>query len=261
MKKLILFILIAGFGFSFTSSETILPARKNESFAIGEKLRYRVTYGLIDAGEAIIEVKQTTRKGAFGQPLLHAVGTGRTLGAFNLFYRVHDVYETFLDEKGIFPWFFKRRVEEGGYRLAQDYRFDQHKRKVDNGKGKEFDVPLGIQDMISSFFYARTLDYDKMKVGDISTFNCFMDDEVYPLKIKYVGIEEIKLREGKFRCMKFVPVVQTGRYFKSEDDVNFWVTDDKNRIPVMVKAKIPVGIVKLHLVDWEGLKHPIAAVN
>lgn len=261
MKRIALFIVLAGLGFSFTSSEVKLPVRKNDSFTIGEKLRYRVSYGLIDAGEAVIEIRPTKRKGAQGQNLLHAVGTGRTLGAFNLFYRVNDRYETYLDEKGIFPWFFKRNVEEGSYRLKQEYRFDQHKSKVDNGKGKQFDIPVGVQDMISSFFYARTLDYANMKVGDISEFQCFMDDEIYPLKIKYVGKENIKIRKGTFRCMKFVPVVQTGRYFESEDDVNFWVTDDKNRIPILVKAKIPVGTVRLHLVEWEGLKHDLAKVK
>lgn len=261
MRNLILFLLTGSLGFSFSSSELKLPTRKNESFSIGERLRYRVTYGFIDAGEAVIEVKPTPKKGAQGQALYHAVGTGRTLGAFNLFYRVNDVYETYIDQKGIFPWYFKRRVEEGKYRLQQDYRFDQHKEKVDNGEGKLFDIPVGVQDMISSFYYARTLDYKNMKVGDISEFKCFMDDEIYPLKIKYVGKEEIKIRKGTFRCMKFVPVVQTGRYFESEDDVNFWVTDDKNRIPVLVKAKIPVGTVKLHLVEWNGLKHDLALVK
>jgi hypothetical protein len=86
-----------------------------------------------------------------------------------------------------------------------------------------------------------------------------MDDEIFDLKIKYVGDEEIKIRKGKFKCHKFVPVVQTGRYFKSEEDVNFWVTADDNKIPVLVKAKIPVGIVKMHLVEWSGLKNELTS--
>ena len=80
-----------------------------------------------------------------------------------------------------------------------------------------------------------------------------MDDEIFPLKVKFVGNEEIKIRKGTFACLKFVPVVQSGRYFEKEDDVEFWVTNDKNRIPVLVKAKIPVGVIKMHLVEWEGL--------
>jgi hypothetical protein len=53
--------------------------------------------------------------------------------------------------------------------------------------------------------------------------------------------------------------VQTGRLFKSEEDVNFWVTADANRIPILVKAKIPVGTVKLHLVEWSGLKNELSS--
>ena len=86
-----------------------------------------------------------------------------------------------------------------------------------------------------------------------------MDNEIFTLKIKYMGKEEIRIRKGKFNCYKFVPVVQTGRYFEHEDDVQFWVTADKNRIPVLVKAKIPVGTVKMHLVEWNGLKNELSS--
>jgi hypothetical protein len=113
--------------------------------------------------------------------------------------------------------------------------------------------------MISSFYYARTMNFKNLKKNDTFEFKCFMDDEIYNLKVKYVGDEQIHIRKGKFKCLKFVPVVQTGRYFKSEDDVNFWVTKDENRIPILVKAKIPVGIVKLHLVEWEGLKNDLTS--
>ena len=137
--------------------------------------------------------------------------------------------------------------------------FKQDKYKVDNGEGKEFKTPLGIQDMISSFYYARTLNFKNLKKNDVIEFKCFMDDEIFNLKIKYVGDEQIHIRKGRFNCLKFVPVVQTGRIFKSENDLNFWVTKDENRIPILVKAKIPVGIVKLHLVDWEGLKNELTS--
>lgn len=257
MKKVIIISLIAMLGFAFSSSEVKLPYRKNTSFQIGEKLRYRVTYGIMDAGEAVLELKSTS-KSPYNRPVIHAVATGKTIGVFSWFYKVDDRYETYLDAKGIFPWQFVRRVKEGDYTLNQDYAFMHKRRKVKNNKGKYFDIPVGIQDMISSFYYARTLDFEHMKKGDITEFKCFMDGEIYPLKIKYVGKEVIRIRKGKFRCMKFVPVVQSGRYFKSEEDVNFWITDDKNHIPVLVKAKIPVGTVKLHLVEWHGLRNDLA---
>lgn len=262
MKNIILFLSLGLM--SFGTYEVVhylsLPTVKNESFKSGERLRYRVSYGLLDAGEAVLEVKNTSKKGA-GRDLLHVKGTGKTLGAFKLFYKVEDTYESYIDKKGIFPWYFVRRVSEGGYKMEQDYAFKQDKRKVDNGEGKEFKVPVGVQDMISSFYYARTLNFDNIKPGKIMEFKCFMDDEVYPLKIKYVGKETVRVRKGKFKCMKFVPVVQEGRYFKNEDDVNFWISDDKNHVPILVKAKIPVGTVRMHLVEWSGLKNDLAKIK
>lgn len=247
--------------FGLTSTDTVkYPVTTNKAFGVGEKLRYRVTYGFMDAGEAILEVKSTTKKGN-GREMLHMKGTGRTLGGFNAFFKVNDVYESYVDKQGVFPWLFVRRVDEGGYKLSQDYTFKHDKLKVNNGEGKEFSVPMAIQDMVSSFYYARTLDFKNMKVGDIVEFKCFMDDEIWPLKIKFVGDEVIHIRKGKFNCKKFVPVVQKGRYFECENDVNFWVTDDENRIPILVRAKIPVGTVKLHLVEWEGIKHEINKVK
>jgi hypothetical protein len=257
MKKLLIVSGIVALGLGFNSASLIsYPSAKTNSFKSGEKLRYRVTYGFMDAGEAILSVNETSKKGA-GRSLYHVKGEGRTLGGFNLFYKVEDTYESYLDKQGAFPWYFKRRVNEGGYKISQDYTFKQDKQRVNNGE-KDFKVPLGIQDMISSFYYARTLDFENMKKGQITSFNCFMDDEIWPLKVKFVEKEEINIRKGKFDCLKFVPVVQEGRYFKNEDDVEFWVTNDKNRIPVLVKAKIPVGTIKMHLVEWEGLKYKLA---
>ncbi len=258
MKKLISFIALVAVFFGMSSSTMVTyPSVTNSSFKIGEKLRYRVTYGFMDAGEAILEVKSTSKKGA-NRSLYHVVGTGRTLGGFNAFYKVRDVYESYIDKKSIMPWYFDRDVNEGGYEIKQSYTFKQNYKKVNNGE-KDFPIAMGTQDMISSFYRARTFDFSDMKPGKTFSLKCFMDDENYDLKVKYVKTEEIKIRKGKFKCYKFVPVVQTGRYFESEEDVQFWVTADKNHIPVLVKAKIPVGTVKLHLVEWSGLKNELSS--
>jgi hypothetical protein len=257
MKKGFLLSLIAGAGIALMSSYMVTyPSVTNNAFQSGEKLRYRVTYGFIDAGEASMEIKTTTKKGASSRELLHMKGTGKTLGGFNKKFEVNDVYESYIDKKGVFPWQFVRRVDEGGHKINQDYDFKQDKLKVNNG-AKDFTVPTGIQDMISAFYYARTFDFKDIKKGETFEFKVFMDDEIWPCKIKYIGDETISIRKGKFKCMKFSPVVQTGRVFKKSDDLHFWVTKDENRIPILVKAKIPVGSVKLHLVEWSGLKRDL----
>jgi len=228
---------------------------ENNAFRIGEKLTYRVSYGIIDAGEVTLEVKKSNKE-IRGNRVYHVVGKGRTLGGFNAIFKVDDTYESYIDMKKVHPLYFKRRVDEGGYKIKQDYNFLQTQNKVKT-QTNSFNTPEEIQDMISSFYYARTLDFSNIKKNKTFEFNCFMDEEVYPLKIKYIGDEKIKIRKGTFHCHKFVPVLQTGRYFNHEEDVEFWVTNDDNHIPVLVKAKIPVGTIKMHLVDWKGLKNPL----
>lgn len=239
-----------------TASAFEFRSIENKSFQVGEKLTYRVHYGFVDAGEAVLEVKASDKK-VNGRKLYHIVGKGKSLGTFNWFFKVQDRYETYLDAEGLFPWMFIRRVYEGGYEINQDYTFFQHKQTVDDG-AKTYEVPMNIQDMISSYYYARTLDFSNAKIGDIFEFNSFVDGEVYPLQIKYLGKDNIKIRNGKFKCLKFCPVIQTGRIFKSEEDLNVWISDDENKIPLLAKANILVGSIKMEVTDFEGLKNPLA---
>ncbi len=237
-----------------------LPEINYSAFKPGEKLTYKVHYGIIDAGEAVLELKQSpyTFK---DRPAYHAVATGHSLGAFDVFFKVRDTYETYIDQKGVFPWYFKRRVNEGGHKISQDYTFDHTSGEVATQKEETHEVPMGVQDMISAFYYARTFDYTNAKKGDIFEIPTFLDDELFILKIKYLGKETIKVRKGKFRCLKFVPVVQKGRIWKDEKDLSVWVSDDENKIPVLAKTKILVGSIKMELTDYTGLAHKISKIK
>lgn len=232
---------------------------QNNAFSIGEKLTYTMHYGFVDAGRAVLEVQKTDKK-INNRDLFHVVGKGKTLGAFNWFFKVQDRYETFMDAESMIPWIFIRRVYEGGTVINQDYTFFQHKQQVNDGK-TNYDVPANIQDMISSYYYARTLDFSNAEKGDVFEFNTFVDGEVYPLKIKFLGKETIKIRSGKYKCLKFCPVIQTGRIFKNEEDLQVWISDDENKIPLLAKANIMVGSIKMEVTDYEGLKSPISKVK
>ncbi|WP_306641318.1 DUF3108 domain-containing protein [Sanyastnella coralliicola] len=232
----------------------------NQAFQTGEKLTYRVHYGFVDAGEAVLEVKDS--KWDFnGRPAYHIVGTGRSLGAFDWVFKVRDRYETYVDKDGLFPYRFIRNVSEGGYEIFQDYEFHPEKRALRTHEKEEYLTPEFIQDLLSAFYYARTLDLSDVRKGDTFEIETFVDGEVYPLKIKYVGTEKIKLRKGTFRCMKFVPVIQEGRIWEDEDDLHVWITDDANKIPILVKSDLLVGSVKMQVVDYENLMNPIAKIK
>jgi hypothetical protein len=115
--------------------------------------------------------------------------------------------------------------------------------------------------MLSAFYHARNLDLSGAKPGETYTINCFMDKEVWPLKIKFIGRETIKTSLGTFKCLKFRPIVQKGRVFKHEEDLNVWITDDKNHIPIQGQANILVGSVKMDLISYSGLANPVSKVE
>jgi len=238
-----------------------------KAFKRGEQLDYRVHYGLIDAGEATIRVTHDTLK--FGsRKTYHVVGTGSTQNAFDWFFKVRDRYDSWMDEETLLPHFFLRRVDEGGFIINQDYRFLHTSNKVNvkrsgtdkkrNTEGADFEIPQATHDIISAFYYARSLDLAGIKPGEVVTVQTFFDEELFPMKVKFVGRETIKTRAGKIRCIKIRPVIQEGRVFKEEEDLTMWVSDDMNRVPVRLQANVLVGSIKMDLKRFSGLAHPLA---
>lgn len=237
-----------------------LPDAKNEAFKEGEILTYRLHYGIIDAGVAVLEVKPEVMDVA-GRKVYHIVGNGYSKGSFDWFFKVRDRYETFIDKDALLPWMFVRRVNEGGYIINEDYKFNHYTNKVDVGREDKVDVPQGTHDMISAFYAARNLDLSNAKEGDVFTINSIVDKELFPLKIRYVGKEKIDCDLGTFNCVKFRPIVQKGRVFKKEEDLNVWITDDKNHVPLRAQAKLVIGSVKLDIVSAKNLANPTSEVR
>tara|TARA_B100001109_G_scaffold255767_1_gene260676 strand:+ start:1109 stop:1978 length:870 start_codon:yes stop_codon:yes gene_type:complete len=233
---------------------------EHHAFQAGEVLHFKLAYGFINAGTATIEIKPVERK-IKDRELLHIVGTGKSVSSFDWFFKVRDRYETYLDKEGVFPWLFVRRIHEGGYEKEQDYQFFQDQGYVKNEDDETYEVPHGIQDMLSSFYYARTIDFSNAKKGDVFEFVSFVDEEIYPLRIRYAGDETVKIKKGKFKCMKFHPVVQEGRIFAEDDDLTVYITKDENKIPILAKAKVLVGSIRMELTDYENLANPIAKLD
>jgi hypothetical protein len=237
-----------------------LPVLKNEAFKRGEMLSFRMHYGIIDAGVATLSVTDEARD-LGGRKTFHIVGLGKSQGAFDWFFKVRDRYETYIDEKAIVPWLFVRRIQEGGYKCSQDYVFNQYAEKVDVGDKQIYDSGPNMQDMLSAFYHARTMDLSNAKPGDIYSINAFVDKEIFPVKIKFICRETITTDLGTFKCLKFRPIIQKGRVFKREEDLNVWISDDKNHIPILGQAEVLVGSIKAELTSYSGLANAVAKVN
>ena len=260
MKKISFLTLIMIFELLSTSfkiqGKYDLPIIKNIAFKRGEKLTYNLHYGFIDAATATLSV--TNEKIKFSnRETYHVVGVGKTNGITDWIFKVRDRYESYIDEKALVPWLFIRRVNEGGYIINQDYIFKRFENKVKTEKNNTYHISENMQDMISAFYQARTFDFSEIKIGDEFSIDCFMDEEVFPVKIMFKGYENIKIELGKIRCMKFIPLLQTGRVFKKEDDLSFFISDDENHVLVKAKADILFGAIEVELIECKGLIRPL----
>ena len=86
--------------------------------------------------------------------------------------------------------------------------------------------------------------------------NMFFDNENHNFKLKFLGREVLDTKFGKVATLKFRPYVMAGRIFKEEEALTLWITDDKNKMPIRIKAELTVGSLNADLEEFKGLKHP-----
>jgi len=240
------------------SATKTFALQKEHAFLVGEKLSFRIHYGLINAGEATIEVKE--KKRINGKNTYHMVGTGRSVGMAEWFFKTRDRYETFMDEKTLLPLKFIRDVNEGGYIIKRNIDFNRTTNTAIDSELKKdtvFSLPHNVHDIFSAFYYARCLDVAGIKTGEIIEIPTFLDHEIFYFRIKFVGRETIKTDLGRIAALKFVPVLQEGRVFKDEDDLHIWISDDANHIPLLIKSELLVGSIKVSITSQDGLRTPL----
>ncbi len=226
----------------------------NKAFKEGEKLTFDVKYGFVTAGVATMQIPKIKR--ISGRSAYHVTFEVNSVPSFDLFYKVRDRYETYIDVEGLFPWRFEQHIREGKYSRDFSAFFDQRKGKAKTTEG-EYDIPKYVHDIVSAFYFARTLDYSGMKKGDKIHLQNFYKDKVYDLDVVYHGKETIEVAAGKFDCIIVEPLVQEGGLFKSEGNIIIWLTDDEIKMPVRVKTKVVVGAIDADLTAYEGLAGPL----
>jgi hypothetical protein len=257
MKKIFLLFTVFILSNSFDTTQV-------DSYTVGEFVKLRIHYGLINAGYATLEVKDAELN---GKKMHHVVGKGYTSGMTKMMFKVVDNYESYFNKETNKPYVFIRNINEGGYTKNQQGYFNQNNNTVlvkdyKNKTEKTFSVPENVQDIVSSFYYLRNHPkIDKLNVGESITIDMFFDNETTKFKLKFVGRENINSKFGKINCMIFKPLVQAGRVFKEEESLTVWISDDHNKIPIRVKASLAVGSIKADIDQYKGLKHPINFKN
>ena len=235
------------------------------SYKVGESVYYSVSYGPINAGLATLELRHATYK---GMPVWHTKLVGRTTGMADAIFKVLDIYESYIDPETELPVFTIRNIREGRYRKYNEVIFD-HKTRTDSAiltsdlTGIHI-TQKGIHDILSCFYHFRNNilpEKKELREGEIITIMTWFTDELYPVRLKYIKTEDVKTKLGKIRCHMFNPVTETGRLFKTEEDVSFWFSADKNYLPVKIRFDIFVGAFIVEMTNYEGLANPLEIKN
>jgi hypothetical protein len=234
---------------------------RNHAFQAGEVLRYRVNYGvaglrLTTGGDASFT---TTLEKFQGKEVYHLVGEGKTTPFYDKFFKVRDKYESYVDTATLQPYKFLRDVNEGGYKTYENVSFIKAAHTAGTNTGV-YNVPDCIQDVLSAIFYARNIDFNRYKPNDKIPFDMFLDRQVYHLYIRYLGKETIRTSYGKFRTIKFRPLLVKGTMFEGGEKMTVWVSDDPNHIAVRIESPITVGKVSVDMSYYRNLRYPLSSL-
>jgi len=246
----------------FIMSDTIRQVEQ-DAISKGEVLRYKVHYGFINAAEAVIDVDPDIHQ-VNNRPCYKANVYGKTLGSFDYFVRIRDTWRSYIDTAAILPQHFYRNIEEGKYRKKENVSFDHYRNVAmveEKKRNDTYKTPANVQDMVSGAFYLRTLKLDKYKNGDQIRLQGFFDNKVFDFTIVFRGREIVDTKAGKIRAFKLVPKMPDNKLFSGADAVSVYLSDDKNKIPVLIQAELLVGAVKVNLYKASGLRYNLNTVK
>jgi hypothetical protein len=253
-KIFILLALSAVLFTSFNSPDSEFP--ETPVFIDGERLVFKVRYGILTGGEMTASAK---KKFLNGKEVFHTILIGKTTGLLDKVYKVNDIYESYFDPATNLPAKAIRNISEGNYRYYDEVLFNHNEMYVESKRNGKVFVPKNTFDMASVLYYIRRLDFSNLKNNDIISLETYFGDELFPFYIVYRGKETISIGSNKYKCHKFVPIVEPGRVFAKKDDMTVWFSDDENKIPISIKFDIWAGSFRCDLVSYENLKYPLTS--
>lgn len=253
MKKA-LFLLAAALVFcSFRSDEsTAIP--------VGEKLVYTGSYNMGGLMTQLAQVTLSTETVSTSKnSFLHLNCELSTFAKWDKFFRIRDIYESYVDPLTLRPSLYKRSIDEGGYTKKEKYIFKGNsvtstvKRRTRPETTKTFGIGNSTQDVISMLYKLRSMDLSKMKTGQLQSLVIVFDEKQIPVSVKLLGTETVSAGNlGPKKCYKLSIGAKTDA-LKGKDKNLIWLTADAKKIPALMKFSIPVGTGQLALNNASGI--------
>lgn len=228
------------------SLQTIIehPVISFVPFGAGEKFVFSVQYGIINAGEASLEIRGIATIDSTA--CYHIVSDARSNRVFSRFFKVRDRFESYMDTVSLMSIYYEKHLREGKYRKDEEVRFDQKNHKAIY-KDRTIPIPPRTQDVLSALYFVRTL---PLEVGHSFAVANHTNGKNYPIVVKVLKREQITVEAGTFDCIVVEPILRSAGLFKHQGRLTVWLTDDKYRIPVLMQSKVVVGAISAVLKSY-----------
>jgi hypothetical protein len=255
IKKISVLLLVAASTFAFVSdSYRYIP---NDSFQAGEKYEYRVKFGFVNIGVANVTVNDRIYS-INNRPCYRISVFGRTTGITDVL-KVRNTYLSYVDTLAIVPHQFVYNAREGDYKREQSIYFNHPRSKatiIENKEKEYFNIPKYCQDVVSGYYFLRTLPFEKMRVGEVIEAPLLFAGELYNMKVKFKGRKTIDTKFGKINVFEINPILPTNDLFAGSDAIKVYVSDDKNRVPIEIFVDFKIGSSSIELKGYKNQRYP-----
>ncbi|WP_293871133.1 DUF3108 domain-containing protein [Flavobacterium sp.] len=236
---------------TFVNSQTIKS---------GEKLTFAGSYNMSGLMTQLAQVTLSTENVTTPKnKYLHLSCELATYRKWDSFFRIRDIYESYVNPITLKPTLYKRSIDEGGWTKKEKYVFKDitvnstSKTKNRPETQKTFTIGSATQDVISLLYKVRTIDFSKFKEGQTQNLTIVFDEKQIPVTLKYMGTETVNAGNlGKKECYKLSIGAKTDA-LKGKDKNLIWLTADDKKIPTLLKFSIPVGTGQLILTSASGI--------
>ncbi len=266
----IILLIISLLSYAQIEEDSAYTYIERPTFKRGEYLEYKATFGIFTVGKGTFQI----------QPTLHKVkdricykldSYGKTSGFVDWLAGVDDHWGAYVDTTSLVTHIAYRTLVEGKYRKNEVvyFDFDEDSIRVKDfdfekstyNELEPFDMNRLTREFMSGFLYLRTVDFSNLNKGDTIEIYSFLEDTFYDFKIVMWGREELKTKAGKFKSVKFIPVMPDNNTFEGEDAILAWFSDDENKIPLKVSAKMFIGHAGIELTEYDNLSKPPALID
>ncbi len=225
---------------SLTASPINAPG--GAPFVVGERLTYNVSWSNFPTA-ARIEMEVAGQGQFFGQESYQLRTKVETFGQVrSLFGDIDNQYTSYVSLRNAVPHRMVSSIRQGQKQAEEITVFDQSKQQAIFSDDSTVSIPSGTYDLTSLVYGLRLR---PLSEGAKQKFTAVYGKEVIELEAVVKGRERVVSQAGTYSVIQIKFYPQNRKYSKYRGYV--YLTDDSQRLPVLIKAKLSFGEVRAEL--------------